>query len=92
MGRQHIQILRIKKNIRGVHLSYVIRKDMSNPKNSEIRYVQIKYQASLVGNMFTRDSRKVLDIIKELTLGNDAEIWINGLKRGRTAMQELQAH
>ena len=53
--------------------------------------MQIIYQASLVRNMFTRDPRKVLDILKELTLGNDAEIWIKGLKCGRKAMQELQA-
>ena len=42
--------------------------------------------------MFTRDSRKVLDIIKELTLETDAETWIRGLKCGIKAMQELQAH
>ena len=42
--------------------------------------------------MFTRDSRNVIDILKELTLGNDAVIWIKGLKCGRKAMEELQAH
>ena len=73
-------------------LSYVIRKDTSIPKDSENRDVQIIYKASLVGKMFTRDSRKVLDILKELTLGTDAETWIKGLKCGRKAMQELQAH
>ena len=61
------------KNSRDVPISYVIRKDMSSPEDSEIRDVQIIYQASLVGNMFTRDSRKVFDIIKELTLVTDAE-------------------
>ena len=45
-------------------LSYVIRKDKSSPKDSENRDVQINYQEILVGNMFTRDSRKVLDILK----------------------------
>ena len=44
-------------------LSYVIRKDTSIPEDSENRDVQIIYQPSLVGNMFTRDSRKVLDIL-----------------------------
>ena len=67
----------------GVPLSYVIRKDSSSPKDSENRYVQIIYKASLVWNMFTRDSGKVLDILKELTLGTDSEIWIKGLKCGR---------
>ena len=42
--------------------------------------------------MFARDSRKCLDILKELTLGTDSEIWIKGLKCVRKAMQELQAH
>ena len=42
--------------------------------------------------MFTRDSRKLLDIINKLTLGTEAETWIKGLKCGRKAMQELQAH
>ena len=54
-------------------LSYVIRKDTSIPEDSKNRDVQIIYQASLVGDMFNRDSRKVLDIIKELTLGTDPE-------------------
>ena len=42
--------------------------------------------------MFTRDSRKVLDIIKELTLGTESETCIKGLKCGINSMQELQAH
>ena len=42
--------------------------------------------------MFTRDSRKFLDIIKELTLGTNAETWIKDLKCCRKAMQELQSH
>ena len=67
-------------------LSYVIRKDTSSPEDSKNRYVQIMYQVSLVGNMFTRGSRKVIDILKELTLGN------KGLNCGRKAMKELQYH
>ena len=42
--------------------------------------------------MFTRDSRKALDILKELNLGNDTETLIKGLKCGRNSMQGLQAH
>ena len=53
---------------------------MSSPEDIENRDVQIIYQASLVRNMFTRDSSKVIDILKELTLGTDAETWIKGLK------------
>ena len=73
-------------------LSYIIRKYTPIPKDSENRDVQIIYQASLVGNIFIRYSRKVLDILKELTLGTDADTWIKGLKYGRNAMQELQAY
>ena len=75
-----------RKNSRGVLLYYVIRKDTSIPEDSENRDVQIIYQASLFGNMFTRDSRKFLDIIKELTLGTDAETCIKGLKCDRKVM------
>ena len=42
--------------------------------------------------MFTRDSRKVIDILKELTLGTDSETRIKGIKCVRKAMQELQYH
>ena len=73
-------------------LSYFIRKYTSSTEDSENRDVLILYQASLFGNMFTRDSRKVLDILKELTLGTDAETCIKGTKCGRKAMQEPQSH
>ena len=42
--------------------------------------------------MFTGYSRKVLDIIKELKLGNDSETWIKGLKCGIKAQKEIQYH
>ena len=61
------------KNSCGVTLSYVIRKDTSSTKDSENRDVQIIYQASIFGNMFTRYPRKVLGILKELTIGTDSE-------------------
>ena len=73
-------------------LSYVIRKDTSSPEDSKNRDAQIIYQENLVGNMFTRDPRKFIDIIKELTLGTDAEAWIKGIKCDRKAMHELQDH
>ena len=79
-----------RENSRGVPLSYVIRNDTSSPEDIENRDVQIIYQTSLVRNMFTRDSSKVIDILKELTLGTDAETWIKGLKCVRKSMQELQ--
>ena len=42
--------------------------------------------------MFTRDSSKVIGILKELTLGIDAETWIKGLKCGRKYMQYIKAN
>ena len=63
---------------------------MTSPEDSKNRDVKIIYQASLVRNMFTRDSRKVLDILKELTLGTDTDTWIKGLKLRINEMQELQ--
>ena len=81
-----------RENSRGVPLSYVIINYTSSPKYSENRDVQIIYQSSLVGNMFTRYQRKVLDILKELTLGTDSETWIKSLKCGRNSIQELQAY
>ena len=65
---------------------YIPIKDTLSTKDSENRDVRIIYQASLVGNMFTRYSRKVIDILKELALVTGAETWIKGLKCGRKAM------
>ena len=42
--------------------------------------------------MFTRDSSKVIGILKELTLGIDAETWIKGLNCGRKYMQYIKAN
>ena len=42
--------------------------------------------------MIIRDSSKVLNILKELTLGTDEETWIKGLKCGRKSIQELKYH
>ena len=73
-------------------LYYVIRKDTSSTKYSKNRDVKIIYQSSLSRNIFTRDSKKVIDILKELIPGTDAETWIKGLKCNIKAIQELQAH
>ena len=42
--------------------------------------------------MFTRNSRKVLDTLKELTFGTEPETYIKGPKCGRKGVQELQSH
>ena len=39
--------------------------------------------------MSTRDSRKVIDILKEPTLGTDSKTWSKGLDCGRKDIQEL---
>ena len=65
--------------------SNVIRKDTPSPDYVENRDVQIIHQESLVRNMFIRDSNRVIDILKELTLGTDTKMWIKGLKCGRKA-------
>ena len=92
MGRQHIQLLHVKGKSRDVPLYYAIIKYMLSPEHSENRDEQIFCQASLVGNMFTIDSRKVLGILKELALVTDSKTWIKGLKCVRKAIQELQVH
>ena len=76
-----------RKNSPGVPLSYAIINDTPIPEDIENRDMQIIYQASLLRNMFTRDSRKVLGFLKELTHGTDAETCIKGLNGGRKAMQ-----
>ena len=65
---------------------------MPIPEDIENMDVQIIYQASTVRNMFIRDSRKVIDILKVLTLGTDTETWIKCLKSEIKSIQELQAH
>ena len=42
--------------------------------------------------MFTRNSQKVLDILKELTLRTDTETCTKGLKRVRKETKEPQTH
>ena len=79
-----------RKNSDGVPLSHVIRKYMPIPEDSGKGDEKIIYQESVVGYMFTIDSRKVFDILKKLTLVTEAETWIKGLNCGRKLMQEFQ--
>ena len=43
---------------------YRIRRDIARPDDGENKDFHIICNSSLVGNMFTRDSRQVLDILK----------------------------
>ena len=49
---------------RDVPLSYVIRKNTLSLEDSKNRDLQIIYQASLVGDILNRDSRKVIAVLK----------------------------
>ena len=42
------------------------------------------------GNIFSRDTKKVLAILKELTVYTDAETWIKGKSCGQEAMMAFQ--
>ena len=48
------------------------------------------YNASLEGAMFKTGSKRVLTILKELTIGTDAEAWMKGIKCERLTMIALQ--
>ena len=54
--------------------------------------MQIISTASLVGSILTRNSSKVLNVLKELTLGTDAETWIKFFKCDRKEIKKVQAH
>ena len=82
------------KNLKGVPLSYVIRKDL--PAGTTLpsleRKDQIIYSAPLNGYLFDKDTKTVLNIISEACLGTDAESWIKNVKCGRAAMEALRTH
>ena len=81
------------KNTKGIPYSYVIRKEpcpipavaMSNEEEKI-------YHATLAGNLFNRDNRHVFQILKELTVGTEAETWTKKKKGGREVMLALQGH
>ena len=47
------------------------------------REQDIIQNASLQGNIFSRDTKKVLAIIREITLDTDAGTWMKGKRCGR---------
>jgi len=80
-------------NSRGIPYEYVIRKD-PNPIDPSMRERDniVIYNATLVGSMFKRDSKHVLQILRELTNGTQAETWMKKKTCGRLAMIALQDH
>ena len=53
---------------------------------------QIIHNETLEGNMFIRESNKILGNLREIIIGTDSEIWIKGIKCVRNAIQKLQEH
>ena len=76
----------------GVPWACVIIKYTTITDDMKIRGLKIIFNSSLGVNLFTRDSRKFLNILKELIRGTDDETSIKLLKCLRKSMQELQAH
>ena len=61
------------KNSREVALTYIIRKTPSPPGIVVDRKKEIIKHSPIQGNMFSHDIKKVLAIIKEITVDTDAE-------------------
>ena len=80
------------KNSWGVPLTYVIRK---TPASSGIvinREQEMIQNAPLQGNIFSFETKKVLEIIKELTVDTDSETYMKGKRCGRDAILASQNH
>ena len=80
------------KNSSGVPLAYIIR---NTPALSDIvvdREQEIIKNASLQGNMFSRKTKKVVAILKELTVDTDSKTWMKGKRCGQEEMLALQNH
>ena len=76
-------------NSHGVPLECAIRKENAGHDDMDPRDFQIIYNPSLEWNMFTRYSKRVINIFKELTIGTYAATWIKGIKGFRKYTQEL---
>ena len=80
------------KNIQGVPLAYIIGNTPAPYGIVIDREQEIILNAPLQGNMFSRDTKKVLVILKELTLDNNADTWMKRKHCGQEAMLEFQNH
>ena len=66
------------KNSRGVPLLYVIY-NTSAPSGIIIdREQEIIKNSPLQGNMISCDTKKFLEILKDLTIDNNSDTWIKG--------------
>ena len=80
------------KNIQGLPLAYVIRKTPAPSGIFVDREQEIIQNDPLQGNMFSHENKKVLAIIKQLTVDTYAETWMKGKGCGREAMMALKNH
>ena len=83
------------KGIAGIPLNYVVRKDLPAGHTFVSDEERLVYEAPLVGNTFTSDSKKVFCLLKEVVLGTDGWEWIkeyDDRKDGRISMQKLREH
>ena len=80
------------KNLKGVPISYVIRKGPTVGQFMQSRKEQIINNAPLTGYLYEKDNATVGNIIKEVCLGTEAESWIKNIVGGREAMRALQLH
>ena len=78
------------KNPRGIPNSYVIRPD--EPVENMDREQEKIYHAQLAGNMFNRDNKFVGQVLKELTVGTDAEHWAKSKRGAMDIMKALRDH
>ena len=80
-GRLGLEQVTIK-NIRGIPLAYIL---CNTPSPSSIIIDMKQYiiqNSPLYGNIFSRDTKKVLAIIKELTVYTDVETWMKAERCG----------
>ena len=71
------------KNSRGLLVVYGI---LNTPVTSDTfidREQALMQNASLQGNMFYRETKKFLAILKELTVDTDSETWMKAKRCGR---------
>ena len=75
---------------RGVPLLYVLYKNLESSRIIIDRGQYIMQNSPLHSNIFPHNTKKVLAIIKELTVDTDAETWMKRKRCGQEAMLEFQ--
>ena len=73
-------------------VTYVLSNTPSPPSIIIDREHEIIQNPPLHGTIFSCDTKKVIAILKELTVDTDVETWMKGKCCGREAMLALQNH